>query len=85
MTYLEQEAKFLSWYKKIPQEIKKYVLISFLIINFAFLFHSINFMFGDHDWLFVRGSTEWKEGTFEGRPFHFVLQSILFNGQFLPL
>jgi len=85
MTYLEQEAKFLSWYKKIPQEIKKSVLISFLIINFAFLFHSINFMFGDHDWLFVRGATEWKEGTFEGRPFHFVLQSILFNGQILPL
>ena len=85
MNYLKLEAKILDWYKKIPQGIKKSVVISFLIINFAFLFHSINFMFGDHDWLYVRGGTFWKEGSFEGRPLHFVLQGVFFNGQILPI
>ena len=60
-------------------------MLSFLIINFAFLFHSINFMFGDHDWLYVRGATFWKEGSFEGRPLHFALQGVFFNGQILPI
>ncbi len=85
MNYLKLEAKILDWYKKIPLGIKKSLVLSFLIINFAFLFHSINFMFGDHDWLYVRGGTFWKEGSFEGRPLHFVLQGIFFNGQILPI
>ena len=85
MNYLKLEAKVLNWYTKIPQAVKKSVVLSFLIINFAFLFHSINFMFGDHDWLYVRGATFWKEGSFEGRPLHFALQGVFFNGQILPI
>ncbi len=85
MNYLEIEKKLINWYKNIPQYMKKSFIISFILINVAFLFHTTNFMFGDHDWLYVRGQTYWKEGTFEGRPLHFVLQSILFSGQILPL
>ena len=85
MNYLKLENKILDWYKKIPSEIKKSVVYSFIIINFAFLFHSVNFMFGDHDWLYVRGASKWNEGAFEGRPFHFILQNLLFNGQVLPI
>ena len=32
----------------------KAVLISFLIINFAFLFHTLNFMWGNHDVKFIK-------------------------------
>lgn len=85
MNYLSLEKKVIDWYNSIPLSIKKAFLISFALINLAFLFHTTNFMFGDHDWLYVRGQTYWKEGTFEGRPLHFVLQSILFSGQILPL
>ncbi len=85
MNYLEIEKKLVNWYKNIPLYMKKSFLISFILINIAFLFHTTNFMFGDHDWLYVRGQTFWKEGTFEGRPLHFALQSILFSGQILPL
>ena len=85
MNYLEMEQKVINWYKNISPCIKKSFLISFVLINIAFLFHTTNFMFGDHDWLYVKGQTYWKEGTFEGRPLHFVLQSILFSGQILPL
>lgn len=85
MNYLELEQKLLNWYKNIPQSLKKSFLISFLLINIAYLFHTTNFMFGDHDWLYVKSQTYWKEGTFEGRPLHFALQSILFSGQILPI
>ena len=85
MNYLQIEQKIIDWYKNIPSYIKKSFLISFVLINLAFLFHTTNFMFGDHDWLYVRGKTLWKEGGFEGRPLHFVLQSVLFSGQILPL
>ena len=73
--------------KALKQMDKRYVkafVWAFALINLAFLFHSINFMFGDHDWNYVRGATYWNEGAFEGRPLHFVLQSLFFGGQILP-
>ena len=56
----------------------------FLALNHIFLFHGAHFMFGDHDWNYVRGASAWNEGAFEGRPLHFVLQAVLFDGQVLP-
>ncbi|MBR5598728.1 MAG: glucosyltransferase domain-containing protein [Alphaproteobacteria bacterium] len=85
MNYLKIEQKLIDWYKNIPDTIKKSVLYSFLLINLAFLFHTINFMFGDHDWNYVKQATSWKEGAFEGRPLHFVLQRVFFGGQVLPI
>lgn len=85
MTYLEIEAKIISAYKGINPAIKKAFWITFALINFAFLFHTVNFMFGDHDWQYVRFANYWSEGTFEGRPLHFVLQSVFFDGQVLPV
>ena len=85
MNYFVIEQKLINWYKNIPTELKKSLLYSFLLINLAFLFHTINFMFGDHDWNYVKQATSWKEGAFEGRPLHFVLQSVLFSGQILPI
>ncbi|MBR5154324.1 MAG: glucosyltransferase domain-containing protein [Alphaproteobacteria bacterium] len=85
MNYLALEQKLINWYNNIPASLKKSFWISFMLINIAFLFHTANFMFGDHDWLYVKAETYWKEGTFEGRPLHFALQSILFSGQILPI
>ena len=42
-------------------------------------------MFGDHDWNYVRTANYWSEGAFEGRPLHFVLQSLFFGGEVLPV
>lgn len=85
MKYLELEDKVKSFYTKLNPIYKKAFLISFALINLAFLFHTINFMFGDHDWNYVRSANYWSEGSFEGRPLHFVLQSLLFNGQVVPI
>lgn len=85
MKYLELEAKVRDWYKKLPSMYKNTFWIAFGIINLAFLFHTVNFMFGDHDWNYVRSANYWSEGSFEGRPLHFVLQSIFFDGHVVPI
>ncbi len=85
MRYLEAEAKALSMLKNINPVLKQAFWLSFALINLTFLFHTVNFMFGDHDWNYVRGANYWSEGAFEGRPLHFVLQSLFFDGQVLPV
>lgn len=79
------EAKVLAQLKAIPAAYKKVFLRAFALINLAFLFHTVNFMFGDHDWNYVRTANYWSEGAFEGRPLHFVLQSLFFGGEILPV
>lgn len=85
MTYMETETKILSALKNIPKAYVQTLWIAFGLINLAFLFHTVNFMFGDHDWNYVRSANYWSEGAFEGRPLHFVLQSIFFGGEVLPI
>ncbi|MCM1324277.1 MAG: glucosyltransferase domain-containing protein [Acetobacter sp.] len=85
MGYMETETKIIAKLKAVPAAYKKSFWLAFALINLAFLFHTINFMFGDHDWNYVRTANYWSEGTFEGRPLHFVLQSIFFGGEVLPV
>jgi len=85
MKYLEIEHKIIDKFKKLNPIYKTSFFIAFGLINLAFLFHTINFMFGDHDWNYVRSANYWSEGSFEGRPLHFVLQSLFFNGHVLPI
>ena len=85
MKYLEIENKLKSLYNNLNDTYKKSFWFALGLINLIFLFHTINFMFGDHDWNYVRSANYWSEGSFEGRPLHFLLQSLLFNGQVLPV
>lgn len=85
MKYLEAEAKVINKLKALNPIYKKAFIWAFALINLAFLFHTFNFMFGDHDWNYVRTPNYWSEGTFEGRPLHFVLISLLFGGHVLPV
>lgn len=79
------ETKVLAKLKTIPAAYLKVFWGAFALINLAFLFHTVNFMFGDHDWNYVRTANYWSEGAFEGRPLHFVLQSLFFGGEVLPV
>ena len=85
MRYLELENTIKSKIKKLDTRYLKAFGIAFGIVNIVFLFHTVNFMFGDHDWNYIRSGTYWNEGSFEGRPLHFILQCIFFNGHFLPI
>lgn len=84
MRYLEIEAKIAGMAKNLDRRYIRAFWIAFALVNLAFLFYTVNFMFGDHDWNYVRGASAWNEGAFEGRPLHFVLQAVLFDGQVLP-
>ncbi len=61
------------------------LLISFLIINFAFLFHSLNFMWGNHDVAFIKNELLLSSGLFEGRFTQFIPYRLLAMGQILPI
>jgi hypothetical protein len=60
-------------------------LWSFLIINFAFLYHTLNFMWGNHDVKFIKERVFLSSGLFEGRFTQFIPQTLLTDGQILPV
>lgn len=61
------------------------LLLSFFIINLAFLFHTLNFMWGNHDVKFIREELLLSSGLFEGRFTQFIPYRLLTNGQILPV
>lgn len=69
----------------INKEDLKALIISFLIINFAFLFHTLNFMWGNHDVKFIKEELLLSSGLFEGRFTQFIPYRLLVNGQILPI
>ena len=80
--WAEATAKF---YNNIPTTYRKSFWITFGLINVAFLFHTINFMWGGDDWGAVRYATKLKDGLSEGRFSAYWLQELLFNGKILPV
>ncbi len=75
----------VKFYQSIPSIYRKSFWISFGFINLAFLFHTINFMWGANDWAAIRfnvdNTTAIKDGNFTA----FVLQNLLFDGKILPV
>ena len=63
----------------------KALIISFALINFTFLFHSLQFMWGNHDVEFIKTELQLTSGLFEGRFTQFIPHRLLVNGQILPL
>ena len=63
----------------------KALIISYIFINFAFLYHSLNFMWGNHDVEFIKTQLHLSSGLFEGRFTQFIPYWLLTNGQILPI
>lgn len=53
-----------------------------IICYLPFLFY---FLWGNHDWGWIKDNTPLWSGVFEGRFSQFILPSLLFSGQILPL
>ncbi len=64
---------------------KTAICVSFCLINFVFLFHSLTFMWGNHDIAFVKEELLLTSGMFEGRFTQFIPYWLLTNGQILPI
>lgn len=45
----------------------------------------INFIWGNHDWWWIKDHTPFSSGVFEGRFAQFILPTILFSGNILPI
>ena len=56
----------------------------FLALNLIFLFHGAHFMFGDHDWKYLKHGISLGAGLFEGRFRQFVPETLLSRGEILP-
>lgn len=63
-------------------------LFLFCSLNILFSYYQIHFFWGNHDWDWVKGTTQvlsLNTGMFEGRFAKFILNVILFGGQILPI
>ena len=57
----------------------------FLALNIIFLYHSTHFLFGDHDWKYLKDGIRLSDGLFEGRFSQFILINMLTQGEILPI
>ncbi len=74
--------------KKYSRNNVKLWLSLFAIINIIFLFYQVHFFWGNHDWDWIKGTTQvlsLNTGMFEGRFAKFILNKVLFGGQVLPI
>ena len=72
-------------YQSIPHIYRKSFWISFGLINLAFLFHTINFMWGGYDWQAVRTTVDSSQSLKDGFFSAYLLQNLLFDGKILPV
>ena len=77
--------ELVRFYQSIPSVYKKSFWISFALINLAFLFHTINFMWGAYDWDAIRFSVDNLSAIKEGKFTAYTLQNLLFDGKILPV
>ncbi|MBR1373269.1 glucosyltransferase domain-containing protein [bacterium] len=63
----------------------RYWINSYLLVLLCFAPFLCMFTWGNHDWDWIRYGTPLLSGLFEGRFSQFILPTILFSGQILPL
>ena len=61
------------------------VLVTFLSLSLIFLYHGTHFLFGDHDWKYLKYGVPLDSGLFEGRFTQFILINLLSSGEILPI
>ena len=63
----------------------KSLLISYFIVNLIFLYNTLNFIWGNHDDVFITEGLKLSSGLFEGRFSQFIPPVLLTHGQILPI
>ena len=75
----------VKFYKGISPKYRQSFWLLFGFINVAFLFHTINFMWGNADWAAIRSTVNHKEAIEAGSFSAYWLQELLFDGKILPV
>ena len=73
------------FYNRIPAKYRQSFWLIFGFINLAFLFHTINFMWGNEDWYAIRTAVDHNESISQGAFSAYWLQELLFDGKILPV
>ncbi len=77
-------SEFVNQYKNINPLYKKTFWTTFIALNIVFLYHTVHFLWGNHDFGTVDYGINWKEAFHQGRFTAFLMQQ-LFGGQVLPI
>lgn len=85
LTELDWADETARLYKSIPAKYRQSFWLIFGFINLAFLFHTINFMWGNKDWAAVRFAVDHNEALQNGAFSAYWLQEFLFEGKLLPV
>ena len=72
-------------YHAVPVKYRQSFWLLFAFINVAFLFNTINFMWGNEDWGAVRFAVDHNESLSAGSFSAYWLQELLFDGKILPV
>lgn len=72
-------------YQSISPKYRQSFWTLFGLINLAFLFHTINFMWGNEDWAAIRSTVNHEESLKIGAFSAYWLQELLFDGKILPV
>lgn len=80
--WAEETVKF---YCAIPRKMRQSFWLLFMLINIAFLFYTINFMWGNEDWGAIRFAVDHQEGLKSGDFSAYWLQELIFDGKLLPV
>ncbi len=72
-------------YREISENDRKIFWSIFLVLNFMFIFHTINYLWGHDDWWAINFQTNIDASFFNGRFGSYFLKTIFFQGQLLPV
>ena len=72
-------------YHEIPKKYRQSFWSLFGLINLAFLFHTMHFMWGNEDWGAVRYAVDSREALHSGSFSLYWLQELIFDGKILPV
>ena len=72
-------------YHAVPAKYRQSFWLLFGFINVAFLFNTINFMWGNEDWGAIRFAVDHNESLAAGSFSAYWLQELLFDGKILPV
>ena len=75
----------VKFYQNIPFVYRRSFWILFGLINLAFLFHTMHFMWGNEDWGAIRSTIDHSEGVARGAFSAYWLQELIFDGKILPI
>lgn len=72
-------------YDKISSLDKKTFLYTFIMLNLCFLFHTVTYIYGDHDNFTIINGINWNTFLFEGRFSCFLLKILFTKSQIIPI